>query len=108
MEVTCSKSQSPEIHGSIDPQCLELNAKLFSPQELWISFCIFWFVFVFFFSLRDKWILLSIGLAKKFAYFFPYHGSSCAWWSLTSFETVLLDCIVTAVIISVAFKKKKK
>ena len=29
---------------------------------------------------------------------FPYGGSSSAQLSLTSFETILLDCIVTAVI----------
>ena len=35
-------------------------------------------------------------LAKKFI-FFPYNGSSSAYLSLTSFKTILLDCIVIAI-----------
>ena len=46
-----------------------------------------------------------IGLTKKFIWFFPYNGSSSTQLSLTSFEVILLDCIVTAVI-SVHFFKK--
>ena len=48
----------------------------------------------------------NIGLAKKLIGFLPYDGSSSAQLSLTSFETVLLDCIVT-VVISVCFLKKQ-
>ena len=40
----------------------------------------------------------TTGLAKKFIWFFLYDGSSSAQLSLTSFKTILLDCIVTAVI----------
>ena len=42
--------------------------------------------------------LKCTGLVKKFIMFFPYDGSNSAQWSLTSFKTILLDCIVTAVI----------
>ena len=48
-----------------------------------------------------------IGLANKFIQFFLYYGSGSAQLSLTSFETVLLDCIVTAVI-SACIKKTQK
>ena len=47
-------------------------------------------------------------LAKKFIQFFLYDGSlSSAQLSLTSFETILFDCIVTAVI-SACIKKNIK
>ena len=49
---------------------------------------------------------LEIGLSKKSVMFFPYHGSSSAQLSLTSLETILLDCIVTAVLLA-CFKKIK-
>ena len=39
--------------------------------------------------------------------FFLYDGSSSAWLSLTSFKTILLDCIVTAVTSVCIFKKSK-
>ena len=39
--------------------------------------------------------------------FFPYIGSSSAYFSLTSFKTVLLDCIVTAVIVACIKKASK-
>ena len=40
--------------------------------------------------------------------FIPYHGSSRAYWSLTSFKTILLDCIVTAVISACTLKNVSK
>ena len=40
--------------------------------------------------------------------FIPYHGSSRAYWSLTSFKTILLDCIVTAVISACTLKNVTK
>ena len=48
-----------------------------------------------------------IGLAKKLIqdFFFPYDVSSSSYLSLTSFKTILLDCIVTAVL-SVCIKEK--
>ena len=49
-------------------------------------------------------IPIIIGLAKTFI-FFPYDGSSSTQLSLTSFEIILLDCIVTAVI-SACIRKK--
>ena len=50
----------------------------------------------------------SIWLAKKFLCFFSHRSALVALsqLSLTSFETILLDCIVTAVI-SASSKKKK-
>ena len=42
--------------------------------------------------------LVFIGMAKNSVLFFPYDGSSSAQLSLISFKTILLDCIVTAVI----------
>ena len=39
----------------------------------------------------------SIGLTKKFVWYFRQAGSSSAYLSLTSFGTILLDCIVTVV-----------
>ena len=50
---------------------------------------------------------LSIGLAKKFE-FFPYDGSGSAQLSLTPFETVLLGCIVIAIITVCILKKPIK
>ena len=50
---------------------------------------------------------LDVGSAKKSDTSFPYNVSSSAQLSLTSFETILLDCIVTAVI-SVCIKKTSK
>ena len=40
---------------------------------------------------------ITTGLTKKFVGFFLYDGSSSIYLSLTSFETILLDCFVTAV-----------
>ena len=40
--------------------------------------------------------------------FFPYDGSSGAYLSLTSFETILLDCIVTTVILACIKKNTSK
>ena len=45
-----------------------------------------------------------IELAKRFVWFLPYNGSSSTQLSLTSFETILLHCIVIAVI-SACIKK---
>ena len=51
----------------------------------------------------------TIGLAKKFVlFFFSYTGSSSVSLSLASFETTLLDCIVTAVISACIFKNFSK
>ena len=50
--------------------------------------------------------MVNTGLAKEFTLFFPNDGSSSTSLSLTSFETISLDCIVTAVI-QCAFKKIK-
>ena len=41
---------------------------------------------------------LNAGWAGKLAWFFLQGGSSSAYLSLISFETISLDCIVTAVI----------
>ena len=50
-----------------------------------------------------------MGWSKSLFGFFPppYNGSSSAQLSLTSFQTILLDCIVTAVILACIFFKKK-
>ena len=51
-----------------------------------------------------------IGLAKKLVqdFFFPYDVSSSSYLSLTSFKTILLDCVVTAVISVCIFKNLSK
>ena len=45
-----------------------------------------------------SWPMLLYWAGQKFVYFFLCDASSNAAWSLTSFKTILLDCIVTAVI----------
>ena len=50
---------------------------------------------------------LLLGWPKSFS-FFPYNVSSSAQLSLTSFETILLDCVVTAVISACIYKKLAK
>ena len=47
---------------------------------------------------RGKWNDPCFGLAKKFVWFFPCDGSSSAYLSLTLFKTILLECIVSALI----------
>ena len=48
---------------------------------------------------------LNAGWAGKLAWFFLQGGSSSAYLSLISFETISLDCIVTAVISACIFLK---
>ena len=45
------------------------------------------------------------GLAKAFILFYPQDGFKSTLWSLTSLETILLDCIVTAIISVYIYKK---
>ena len=45
------------------------------------------------------------GLAKAFILFYPQNGFKSTLWSLTSLETILLDCIVTALISVYIYKK---
>ena len=52
--------------------------------------------------------MLFIELAKKFVYLFPHDGSNSALLSQTSFETILLDYIVTAVISACILKNLSK
>ena len=61
------------------------------------------------FSIADccQHLGIYIELAKNFIWLFYVRCCSSALLFLTSFETVLLDCIVTAVI-SVCIKKKSK
>ena len=42
--------------------------------------------------------MLLLGCPKRPLHFFLYDDSSSAWLSLTAVETILLDCIVTAVL----------
>ena len=51
-------------------------------------------------------IIHVLGWPKSPLYFFAYGGPSNTSLSLTSFETIVLDCVVTAVISACARKKK--
>ena len=83
----------------------------FSPLTL-LPFFLLFHPFDIFVSLsfvgRYYWVGLKVHLGKFLAKFFPHDGSSRPWLSSTSFRTVLLDCVVTAVISACTFLKPIK